>query len=134
MSERREDGFSVVEVIIAMFLLAVLALAVLPLVIGATQVSVSNRDLVGATAFANAQLAPIRAAFPNDPVSPTTCSSLRSRAATDVTDPAGTGLEADIVVGTCPATSPGTGSVTVTVRDSTGEVTSIPTRIMVSLA
>lgn len=134
MSERREDGFSVVEVVIAMFLLAVLALAVLPLVIGATRVSVSNRDLVGATAFANAQLAPIRAAFPNDPVSPTTCSSLRSRAATDVTDPAGTGLEADIVVGTCPATYPGTVSVTVTVRDSAGEVTSIPTRIMVSLA
>lgn len=134
MSERGEDGFSVVEVVIAMFLLAVLALAVLPLVIGATRVSVSNRDLVGATAFANAQLAPIRAAFPNDPTSPTTCSSLRSRATTEVADPAGTGLEADIVVGSCPAAYPGTVLVTITVRDSAGEVTSIPTRIMVSLA
>lgn len=130
----REDGFSIVEVIIAMFLLAVLALAVLPLVIGATRVSVSNRDLVAAAAFANSQLAPIRADFPNDPVSPTTCSSLRARAATEVADPAGTGLTADILVGTCPTAYPGTVTVVVTVSDADGELTSIPTRIPVSLA
>lgn len=129
------EGFSLVEVIIAMFLLMVLALAVLPLMVGATRVSVANSDLVGANTFANAQLAPIKSAFPNDPATPTSCATLRSRVATDVPDPAGTGLLADITVGTCPASYPGVVLVTVTVDDPArpGQtLVRLPTRILVS--
>lgn len=132
---RRDDGFSLVEVILAMFLLMVLALAVLPLVIGATRVSVENRDLVAANAFANARLAPIKADFPNDPSTPTSCAALAAAYdRDDVPDPAGTGLLADVEIGACPAAYPGTVTVVVTISDATGTLVSIPTRIMVSLA
>jgi type II secretory pathway pseudopilin PulG len=137
MSDTSDRGFSLVEVIIAMFLLMVLALAVLPLLVGATRVSVSNRDLVGANTFANAQLAPIKSAFPNDPATPTSCAALRSRAATDVPDTAGTGLLADITVGSCPASYPGVVLVTVVIEDSAEPgraLVRLPTRILVSAA
>jgi prepilin-type N-terminal cleavage/methylation domain-containing protein len=130
-----EKGFSIVEVIIAMFLLAVIALAILPLIIGATRVSVGNRDLVAATAFANAQLAPVKAAFPNDPPSPTSCGVLRSTfARTNVADTAGTGLTADVNVGACPAAYPGTVTVIVRVSDGDGTLVTLPTRITVSMS
>ncbi|MFB8147404.1 prepilin-type N-terminal cleavage/methylation domain-containing protein [Microbacterium sp. NPDC056003] len=132
---RDSEGFSLVEVIIAMFLLMVLALAVLPLIIGATNTSVVNRDLVAATTFANAQLAPIKASFPNDPLTPTSCATLGARAATDVVDTAGTGLQADLTIGTCPAAYPGIVLVTVAVEDSAAPGTAlvrIPTRVSVS--
>lgn len=135
MFRSEDDGFSLVEVIMAMFLLAVLALTVLPLIIGATRVSVSNRDLVAATTFANAQLAPVKAAFPNDPTTPTSCATLRTTyARTAVPDPAGTGLTADVAVGTCPAAYPGTVTVTVRVFDGGSAIVTLPTRITVSLS
>ena len=132
---RESEGFSIVEVIIAMFLLMVLALAVLPLIVGATTVSVSNRDLVAATTFANGQLASITADFPNDPATPTSCASLQGRAGSDILDTAGTGLTADVSVGSCPAAYPGVVLVTVVVEDSTEPGTPLvrlPTRVSVS--
>ncbi len=132
---RESEGFSIVEIVIAMFLLMVLALAVLPLIVGATRVSVSNRDLVAATTFANGQLASITAAFPNDPATPTSCAALRGRAATDVADTAGTGLTADISVGSCPAAYPGVVLVTVVVEDPAdpgAALVRLPTRVSVS--
>lgn len=132
---RESEGFSIVEVVIAMFLLMVLALAVLPLIVGATTVSVNNRDLVAATTFANGQLASITSAFPNDPGTPTRCASLAGRAATDVPDTAGTGLLADITVGACPAAYPGTVLVTVEVEDPDepgAPLVRLPTRVAVS--
>ena len=47
---RDSEGFSIVEVIIAMFLLMVLSLAVLPLIIGATRTSAVNRSHLSALA------------------------------------------------------------------------------------
>lgn len=135
MELSRDEGFSLVEVIIAMFLLAVIALAVLPLTITAVRSSVGNADLVSATTFANAQLAPLSAAFPNDPVTPTTCTALRARAASGVPDPAGTGLRADVTIGTCPAAYPGSVTVTVVVSPPGGgaRLVSLPTRLTVSV-
>lgn len=132
---RDSEGFSIVEVIIAMFLLMVLSLAVLPLIIGATSTSVVNRDLVAATTFANAQLAPVKASFPNDPATPTSCAALRGRAAVDVPDPAGTGLTADLTMGSCPAAYPGVVLVTVIVEDPADPgavLVRLPTRVSVS--
>ncbi|MCW3494794.1 prepilin-type N-terminal cleavage/methylation domain-containing protein [Microbacterium sp. SSM24] len=139
MFRREDDGFSLVEVIIAMFLLMVLALAVLPLIIGATRVSGSNKDLVAATTFANAQLAPIRAAYSNNPTTPTSCSALVSTyARTGLVDPAGTGLRANVIVSTCPTGAslyPAVVTVTARVYD-VGEpstiLATVPTKVMVS--
>lgn len=141
MTSQSDDGFSLVEVIIAMFLLAVLSLAVLPLIITATASSVVNRDVVEATAFANAQLAPIKAAFPTEPVSPTSCASLRTYivdVAHAVSDPAGSGHTATIDVDPCSGDSrdyPDAVVVTVIVRDADGDaLVTLPTRIPVSAA
>lgn len=132
MSSCEDEGFSLVEVIIAMFLLAVIALAVLPLTIAAARASVSNTDLVAATTFANARLAPIRDAYPVNPVTLTTCTSLEGRAALDVPDPAGTGLLADTTIGACPSTFPGSVLVTITVTEGSATLVSLPTRVYVS--
>lgn len=129
-----DEGFSLVEVIIAMFLLAVIALAVLPLTATALRSSVGNASVVSATTFANAQLAPIIAAFPNDPATATTCTALKARAATGIADTAGTGLTAAIAIGTCPTAYPGSVTVTVTVTPSGGgsALVTLPTRVSVS--
>jgi type II secretory pathway pseudopilin PulG len=139
MSRSEDDGFSLVEVIIAMFLLMVLALAVLPLIIGATRVSGSNKDLVAATTFANAQLAPISAAYSNNPTTPTSCAALvAAYAKTGVVDPAGTGLRADVTVSTCPVGAtlyPAVVTVTARVYEvgsSSTTLVRVPTKIMVS--
>lgn len=127
---QRTQGFSLVEVIIAMFMLSVLAIAILPLVIGATQLSASNRDITAATAFANAQLSPVRDAFPLNALTPATCSAVQTYAASDVPGPEG--LVADIVIGSCPATYPGTVTVDVYVTKGLETVVHLPTRILVA--
>ena len=132
---RESEGFSIVEVIVAMFVLMVLALAVLPLIIGATRVSVANRDLAAVTAFAHAQLAPVKAAFPNDPGTPTSCATLRGSVAADIPDPGGSGMTADLAVGDCPAAYPGAVLVTVEVEDPAdpgSELLRLVTRVSVS--
>lgn len=136
---RTADGFSLVEVIIAMFLLAVLSLAVLPLSIAAARTSVVNRDLVAATAFANAQLAPIKADFGVGRTGPARCSELAARAAPAegaIPDPAGTGMRATVAIGPCPtdaALYPVTAAVTVEVLDAAGSsLVVIPTLVLVS--
>lgn len=123
-------GFSIIEMIIAMMLLAVLALAILPLLIGATKASVVNKTLVAATSFANAQLAPIRAAYPNDSTD-SSCDLLRSTYAMPaIDDPAGTGLKADVVIPACPDASEFPGAVTVTVTVYPSDA---PSKILVTL-
>lgn len=121
---RDDTGFSLAELVVAMFLLAILALAALPLVIGSTQTSSVNRSLVSATTFANAQLAPIRATYTDDAAG-TSCAALRSLARTDVAGPSGSGLLADIVIGACPAsgTYPGTVAVTISVTTTAAPTT-----------
>ncbi|MCP2637175.1 prepilin-type N-terminal cleavage/methylation domain-containing protein [Microbacterium sp. HD4P20] len=136
---RHEEGFSLVEVIIAMFLLMVLALAVLPLTIGAARTSVVNRNLVAATALASAQLAPIKAGFGIDRTGPSRCSELAAQAVPAegaISDPAGTGLSATVDIGACPtdaALYPATVAVTVEVLSATGlSLVAIPTLVLVS--
>ncbi|SBS74122.1 prepilin-type N-terminal cleavage/methylation domain-containing protein [uncultured Microbacterium sp.] len=146
MTTQSDDGFSLVEVIIAMFLLAVLSLAVLPLIIGATRLSVDNRDSVEATSLADAHIAALRAQFPTQPTTDTTCAQLRT-AATLLVDanPATlpnvvipTGLTRTVTVEACP-TGAGVGKpaailVTVRITDVDGDATVLRTRIPVTSA
>lgn len=136
---RTADGFSLVEVIIAMFLLMVLAVAVLPLTIGVARASVVNRDLVAATAFANAQLAPITGDFGIGRAGPARCSELAARAVPAggaIPDPAGTGMSATVEIGACPTGAtlyPATVAVTVEVRSAAGRsLVAVPTLVLVS--
>lgn len=130
-----DSGFSLVELVIAMFVLAVLSLAVLPLIVGTTDVSTQNRGLLAATAFANDQLAKIQQAYPATPGDDTTsCVALRAlESAPPVTDPA-SGFEARLTIGACPAEFPASVPVVVTVSEGGTVVTSVTTRVRVGTA
>lgn len=107
-------GFSLVEIVIAMLVLALMALGALPLILGSMRVSTSNRSLVAATTFANAQLAEIRAAFGNDTAR--RCSELVAPyVRSGFPDPAGTGLTADRTVPDSPCSGETYQTVVVTV-------------------
>lgn len=91
-AEQASAGFSLVEIVIAMFVLALMAMGLIPLMISAMKLSVGNRSQVAATAFANAQVSEIQAAFSND--TPRKCSELAGFEHTNLADPGGTGLVA----------------------------------------
>lgn len=144
MFQRSDDGFSLVEMIIAMFLLAVLSLAVLPLLISATALSVDNRDRVTATALADAHVSALRAQFPVQPATATTCAQLRDSASKLVdADPLTvpnvvipSGYTRTVTVASCPtgadAGKPTAVLVTVRVTPASGKTAVIQTRIAVT--
>lgn len=145
MFQRHDDGFSLVEVVVAMFLFGLISLAVLPLLISGISLSSVNRDVVAATTLANDRLSQLREEFPTSKASVRTCSELLTAiAAIDSDDPRNPGLTVtatatpDVAGGqTCPTVAtayPRAVLVTVAVSDSTGEVASVPTRIMVGSA
>lgn len=84
------EGFSLIEVVIAMFVLALMAIALIPLMIGAMRLSVTNRSLATASSFAASQLTEVQSAFGND--DPRPCSSLAGYEHTDLPGPAGSRL------------------------------------------
>ena len=94
-----------VEIVVAMFILALTSIAVLPLMIGSVQASVSNRDSVAASSLADASLARIQGLFPASRT--TSCSEVTAQAVTGITDPSGSGATASVTVGTCPTNYPG---------------------------
>lgn len=122
---REESGFGMIEIVISMFLLALLALAFLPLLVQGVKQSSSNSTLAAATQLVNNEMELAR--------SRTTCSSLTTTSY-PVTDSRGVTLQvARNVAGTCPAatvppstpTYPITVPMTVTVtRTDTGAIIS----------
>ena len=122
MFQRDDRGFSLVEVVLAMFLLSVLALAILPLIIGATRLSVENEDLAAANSFASAQLAALREEFPTVPGAVNVCEDVLDYDGREELDPMGTGNTAtfEVPTDTCPTDYPHTIDVSVTVRDQNG--------------
>ena len=130
-----QAGVSLVEIVVAMFILAVMSVAVLPLVIGAVKVSAGNRDLLAATSLANAQLAILQATFPNSAAN--SCAAVRAKAATGIADGSKSGVSASITPGACPSdpmSYPTTVTVTVQVyrADSPQAVTTLNSAILVS--
>ncbi|MGC4152794.1 MAG: hypothetical protein QM628_06910 [Propionicimonas sp.] len=124
---------SLIEILIAMLLLALMAVAVIPLLIVPVKASLSNRATVAATTFANATLESLRAEFPLDEES--SCMAVRAKENPSLSDPAGTGLKASVSAGACPTTLPDTVTVTVEVADpGTGPLVTLATEIMVTTA
>jgi prepilin-type N-terminal cleavage/methylation domain-containing protein len=78
MQPRDPDrGFSLVEMVLAIFLLGLLAMATLPLLIATTKNSVINRDINTATSYANAVIVEIRSEYPDGALA-TSCAGLKS--------------------------------------------------------
>jgi type II secretory pathway pseudopilin PulG len=130
-----DDGIGLIEVVIAMLLFAVIAMAILPLALQATKLSAGNRDSVSADAFASGELAGVRARFPDE--SANSCAEVRSAARSAFPDPAGSGLVADISVVACPAAYPAALTVSAVVRDPTASdpadaVVTMATKIVVT--
>jgi hypothetical protein len=107
----KDAGVSVVEIVIAMFVLALMSISVLPLLIGGVQTSAVNSGGVAANALAESELVALQTEFPN--AAATACSTVTAKATTGITDPSGSGATADIQVGSCPTTYPGVVSVVV---------------------
>ncbi len=115
-----EQGFTLVEIVVSMFLLAILALAMLPVLIQGLLQSAENTTLATANQVASKYLELARA-------EPDTCQAVQDFAGTAVpahTDPRGIELYVSLTHGTCPADLPGVMAFGVSVtRGDTGTTT-----------
>lgn len=112
-SDSAEAGFGMIEIVVSMFLLALLAVAFLPLLVNSMTTSVRNSSIATATQLVGKQLDELRAlpsncsaidAFDDDPPATTT-------------DTRGTVYELHREVGTCDSASPSTVEVRVWVAE-----------------
>ncbi|WP_168626188.1 prepilin-type N-terminal cleavage/methylation domain-containing protein [Cryobacterium sp. BB307] len=108
-----EFGFGLIEIMVSMFLLALLAVFFLPTLIQSMQITVTNTTTATASQLVAAQLDQVRALTPD-------CDTVA--AFDDVTPPAttdarGTIYQPHVTVGACPATFPGVVQVDVWVTE-----------------
>lgn len=106
--ERSDDGgFGLIEVVISMLLLAVLAVAFLPVLVSGIKQSAANATIATATQLVNEKLQAAQAVG-------TVCANVSGLAGSEqLTDEYGVQIGVTTVVGACPAGS-GTVSVAVT--------------------
>jgi len=123
-----EGGFGIVEIVVSMFLIAILAIAFLPLLIQSLRISAVNATMATATQLVDRELEQFRNVAP-------TCAALTALVNTpvdSVDEPRGE-LQPGRSMGTCPTTFPGTVTVTtwVTRSGETDRVSEAATRILV---
>ena len=122
MDENESGGFSIIEVLIAMFLLAIVAVALLPALFQGVQYSSQQSTVATATRELNALVEEAR----DTP----TCASLSSVAVSkSVTDGAGHTITTSGTVGTCPAVSK-TVKLALTAVDSSGTTLATTTAVI----
>jgi len=121
-----DRGFGVIEVVVAMFLLALIAVAIVPILVQGLRLSVQNAVLATSNQLANQQIEQVRGL--------SACSALTPTTTTTTTQ--GVSLKAIRTIGTaCPATGyPVTIKVSVTVSrtDSNAVVTNASTLVFVT--
>ena len=95
MRSDNDDGFGIAEVLVAMFLLGLIAVAVIPILVQGLRASLSNAAVASATQLANQQLEEVRGL--------TACSAVTSADTTSTMQ--NVPLRATRTIGTtCPAT------------------------------
>ena len=87
-----EQGFGLIEIVVAIFLLAIVTLAVLPLLVQGLKLSASNATVAAATQLANQQVESLR--------SKSLCSDIAP--ATTTATAKGVLLQVSRTVGSCP--------------------------------
>lgn len=123
-----EAGFGLIEIVVSMFMLALIAVALLPLLVQGIQASAKNATIAAATQLVNQQIEQARS-------SATTCVGLRTyglATVPTVTDPRGVVLQPVRSVGTCPTTFPGTVAFTSSVKQGTKVLSTATTIILVT--
>ena len=78
-----DEGFGLVEVVVSLFILAILCLAFLPMLVTAMKASVTNASVATANQLTASQLELVR----QTPPETRTCSSLRTISTASVTNP-----------------------------------------------
>ena len=131
----RDEGFTLVEVVVSILVLALISVALLPLLIQGVKQSAQAAAIASAVQLANSQVDLARAQA-------TTCSGVTATPTVTVSSTAtyrGVPLVVTKTVGTCPsptpsATAPGTIPFTATVtRSDTGEtLATVSTKILVT--
>lgn len=116
-----------VEIVVAMFVLALMSIGILPLMLNSIRESNLNREIVAATALANDALAEAR----NTVNSTSTCAALKTWRNQYNDTAVGKESGATATIGACPSTYPGTVVVTVTVVDGTKTLTELTTKVAV---
>jgi type II secretory pathway pseudopilin PulG len=122
-----DDGVSLVEIVVSMLMLALLAIAFLPVLIQGLQVAAANATRSTANQLVQLQMETARSQADD-------CSNivgLETVAVSNVVDPRNVTLITTRDAGDCPASYPGTVSFTVTVRrQDTNEVLSSATTLV----
>jgi type II secretory pathway pseudopilin PulG len=109
-----DHGFSIVEILVAVFLFGLIVIVFLPLLVNSIRMTTTNATTATAVQIVSDQLERARAAGPS-------CEALtgfKLGTIDPVTDSHGAVLQATRSVGTCPTTYPGTVSVTIAVKKS----------------
>jgi type II secretory pathway pseudopilin PulG len=120
-SRGHDSGFGVIEIIVSMFLLGIIAVALIPILVQGLRLSVSNTTLAAATQLANRQIEQVRGI--------SACSEVV--AATTTSTVQGVVLQARRTIGTtCPSS---TTSYPITVKVSVN-VTRTDTNAMLASA
>lgn len=126
-----DRGFGMIEIVVSMFLIAILALAALPILVTSMKLTATNVVITRATQVVSAQLDLARKQGELSP----TCSALQGLTTVSPIAIADTGAEPlryTRTVGGCPATYPGTVPVDATVTlVSTGAVLSTARTLVV---
>lgn len=127
-SHRGDSGFSLVEVVIAMLVLALMAMAFLPVLLGAMRTNGVNRNIVSATSVANALIADARREGTSG------CAAVGTWAARSDLAPATSGFTVNATRASCPSSLPAAVKLTVVVRpadDPASTLIELTTKIMV---
>lgn len=123
-----QSGFSLIEIVIAMFVLALMVLALFPLLVGAMRASAVNNDIVEATSLANSLLTDARREGASG------CSALTAWAGRPDLAPAGSSMTVKASAGACPAALPATVFVNVVIHpagDDSRTLIELSTKVMV---
>lgn len=122
-----DDGIGLVEIVVAMFLFALMAVAFLPALIRGYEATRMNTTLSTATQLLSGQLESLHAS------SGLACSSLSVFDATPVTDDRGVALHPTRAV-TCPTSYPGTARVVVGMADDANVPVTTATTLVVVIS
>jgi Tfp pilus assembly protein PilV len=125
-----ERGFGMIEVVISIFLLALLALAFMPILINTIKDTARTTTIATATQLAGQQIEAARAVRSSTGSSPTCADVIDFLAVTPVTvlDPRGVELEPQWAAASCPSSYPGVVKAAVSVMQP-GHATPIATAV-----
>ena len=115
-----ERGIGIIEIVVSMFLIALLVLSFIPVLINSNRLSARNTTMATATQIVNKQIELARGFAPQAPTAPS-CDFINTfvlRSIPPYVDPRGITLQAAWSPITCPSSGPGTVSMRVSVTQS----------------